>query len=221
VLSYAVGTHTYKPLLSCNLTRLSTNRRRTQSSFQSWIMASRDLSRMCTGSEGSSHHGVEVEMRLERLRRSERTRFQLFVVRTAYSPRGTDQPGVLPSPRRVASSSSSPSRNVRISRPSSSRTGPRAALYSAYFSVAIRRISKSIGAETADCSSLTTYVESTNSGISPSRSAAMVSRILRYNESPQMRLVVSKNLPSNRTDEIEIDNDTPRHSLRLEGRRCV
>jgi len=148
-------------------------------------MASRDLSRMCTGSEGSSHHEVEVEVRLERLRRSERTRFQLLVVRTAYSPRGVDQPGVLPSPRRVASSSSSPWRNVRMSRPSSSRTGPRAALYSAYFSAAIRRSSESIGtAEAAVCSSLTMYVESKNSGTSPSRSVAMVSRILRHNESP-------------------------------------
>jgi hypothetical protein len=53
---------TYNPLLSCNLTRFSTNRLRTQGSFQRRIMTSRDLSRTCTGSFGSSHQG-ETEAR--------------------------------------------------------------------------------------------------------------------------------------------------------------
>ena len=171
---------THNPLLSCSLTRFATRRRRTHSSFQSRIIASRHASRTCTGSEGSSHHGVEVEVRFERPRRKVRARFQLVVVRTAYSPRGTDQPGALPSPRRVASSSSSSSRKRCMSRPSSSNTGLRTAVYSACFSEAIRWVS---GSEATVRLSLTGGAESGNSCPSSSCSIEMVSRILPRSES--------------------------------------
>lgn len=140
MFSQAVGPQTHNPLLSCSLTRFSTSRWRTHSSLQSWAMAARDPSRTCTGSEGSSKHEIEEvdNVFFERLRRKVKARFQLLVVRTVYSPRGADQPGVLPSPRRVASSSSSSSRRSRMSVPSSSRAGASATLYLAYFSAAIR-----------------------------------------------------------------------------------
>jgi hypothetical protein len=142
-------------------------------------MASRDLSRICTGSEGSSHHEYEADEIFERLRRKVKARFQLLVVRTAHSPRGADQPGALPSPRRVASSSSLSSRRLRISLPSSSSAGASATLYSAYFPAAIRWISGSECAEESGlCPSLRRDAESRNSGTASSLSVAIVSRIL-------------------------------------------
>jgi hypothetical protein len=183
-------------------------------------MVSRDLWRTCPGSEGSSNHELEVDKCFERLRRRVKARFQLLVVRTAYSPRGADQPGVLPSPRRVASSSLSSSRKLRISLPSSSRAGASATQYSAYFSAAIRWNSGSVCAEELKlCPSLIRDAESRSSGIS---SVAIVSRILQSDEPPSYWCCChERNALSNRTDEIEIDNNAPCYSLCLEGSRCV
>jgi hypothetical protein len=183
-------------------------------------MASRDLSRTCTGSEGSSHHEIELDDNVcfERLRRKVKARFQLLVVRTVHSPRGVDQPGVLPSPRRVASSSSSSSRKPRMSVPSSSRAGASATLYSAYFSAAIRWTSGSVCAEESGlCPLLVRDAESRSSCTSSSLSAKMVSRILRSDESSSYwGWRYEWNVPSNRTDKIEIDDEAPCYSLGLE-----
>lgn len=186
-------------------------------------MASRERSRTCTGSDGSSHHEVDDNLCFERLRRKVKARFQLLVVRTVYSPRGADQPGVLPSPRRVASSSSSSSHKLRISVPSSSRAGARAMLYSAYFSAAIRRVSGSVCAEEWGlCPSLPRDAESRSSCTSSSLSGEMVSRILRSGGSLSYRgWRYERDVPSNRTDEIKIDNETPCYSLGLERSRCM
>jgi len=106
-----------------------------------------------------------------------------------------------------------------MSRPSNSRTVASAALYSAYFSAAMRRVSGSIATEMAVCPSLSRVPESSGSCTSSSRSVAMVSRILRGDESAHWGY--ERDVPADRTDEVEIDNDAPCYSLCLEGCGCV
>lgn len=106
-----------------------------------------------------------------------------------------------------------------MSRPSNSRTVARAALYSAYISAAMRRVSGSMATEVVVCPSLSRV--SGSRGSCTSCSVAMASRILRGDGSAHWGWRFEGDVPANGTDEIEIDNDTPCYSLCLEGRGCV
>src|SRR5260221_3626624 len=108
-----------------------------------------------------------------------------------------------------------------MSRPSNSRTVASAALYSAYFSAAMRRVSGSIATEVVVCPSLSRVSGSRGSCTSSSCSVAMMSRILRGDGSAHWGWRYEVDVPANGTDEVEIDNDTPCYSLCLEGCGCV